>query len=170
MANKCIGCGRLERRRDFNYAGLDVRKEGDHAFPLRIFPPRLKGKKPQDFFCADCASRQDIMKCSFHGRLNTQSFSFGMPPICNKCTSELNEINKGRVPSRYEAYVPVSLSIIAPKEILKGAVFIISDDGEGHFINKRVIHSDKLSNFIFKVSSVSSGLQFIIMPINIFKY
>jgi hypothetical protein len=166
MAKKCMGCGRLKRIIDCNYAGLDVRQAGDHAFSSRIFPPALKGNKTTDFFCADCASRQGIMKCSFHGSLNAQSFSGGKPPICDKCTSELNEINKGRVPNRYEAILLLSLFIIKPKEILKGTVFIISDDGEGHFINKKVIFSDKLSNFIFKVSSDSSGLRFIIIPIN----
>lgn len=83
MAEKCMECRKKKGWIAYNYAGMNLRKAGEHTYPSRISEIILPGDPAKDFLCADCANKRKVV-CSVHGTL-IHGLDGGSVLTCSMC-------------------------------------------------------------------------------------
>jgi hypothetical protein len=159
---KCIVCGKEKKITDFNYAGFDIKKEGNYPFPERIDNLILPGdKKKGEFLCAACASKIEV-KCKVHGPIKDDIFAYGKPPRCKKCEEQVKSINKGILPEAFLWLAPLTMIYAKTGNIRNRGFLAASADGELHIINNDVLYSANIESFSSKVTKKNGAPIFVI--------
>jgi hypothetical protein len=148
-------CGKASALNLFNYAGLDVQKDGNHAFPHRIKKLILPGNRDNQFFCADCANKRTV-QCSVHGQIKNSKFEMSKIPNCIQCEEQLKAILDKKLPSGFKSLLfPVNIVRKAQKNVPNGIV-TISDDGYVHIIDGKVRCSINEKDISTSISNLNS--------------
>jgi len=149
-------CGEASALNIFNYAGLDVQKDGNHAFPYRIKSLVLPGNSNNQFLCADCANKRTV-ECSFHRKISYSDFEMGNIPTCAQCEKQLKAILDKKLPPGFKSLMfPVKIYRKGQESILDG-IAAISNDGYVHIIDGKVRSSISEKDISGSITNVNSG-------------